>query len=389
MLLAMGGPAEIRRSPREAPGVVLQKTKVQILDRSGPDYKRNVLEYNRTRGEFLRALASHPTGRSLALLALGPQGVRCLEEGRLPKWPTGSWVTLDRELAVKQRGGYERTPIRRPIFPRRGSLPVLGYNLRSANGKPVQYPPTGEEKKHGPGDGFQCHHVVQKSTRSLQNPQGVNDPSNLVVVQTLGTNNNARNWHHYWHAGFLHPQTHLPAGSLATVYFVRPLFPIYPPIRQAFRTPQEVQEALQKLDPKAKLPQAWARRLVAFSEAVGHTEPFVPEGCREAIRAFQAIHCSRDRTPEGEEKRRRHAAELGAPWAQRYLPEGALLPETPVAKEPDRRVPLTVVPEPPLVPVGERSGETSSAKSRRSQGKACSARSRHAPRKRSQGELDR
>lgn len=371
MLLAMGGPALIRRGPREAPGVVLQKTKVRILDRHGSEYKRNVLEYQRTRAEFLRDLAAHPVGRSLALIALGKEGVEALEQGRLPKWPTGAWVTVSSPPMVKigSKKTWERLPIRGPIFPKDRPLGPLPHNLKTARGKPVSYPPhAAKDQKSQSSEGYQCHHIVQKSTLSVNDPSGVNDPCNLVVVQTLRSGNNQRNWHHYWHAGFLHPQTHLAAGSLATVYFVRPLFPVYPPIRQAFHTVEEVQEALQKLDPNAKLPRAWAQRLVAFSEAVGHREPLVPEKCREAIRAFQEIHLSPDHDPEDEERRRQRAAELGAPWACQWLPPGAQVLGKCVPKDQEHKTPLAVISEPTRGPLEPLSGSehTRSGRHRRS-----------------------
>ncbi len=36
------------------------------------------------RGEYLKALAMHPVGRSLSLLAVGPDGVQLMESGRSP-----------------------------------------------------------------------------------------------------------------------------------------------------------------------------------------------------------------------------------------------------------------------------------------------------------------
>ena len=68
----------------ELPGVVLDRIMGRCLDREGQEYKATVKDYENIRQEYLQALVSHPIGRTLALLAVGSDGVKLMEAGRSP-----------------------------------------------------------------------------------------------------------------------------------------------------------------------------------------------------------------------------------------------------------------------------------------------------------------
>src|ERR1700732_5631607 len=66
----------------ELPGIVLDKITGTCLDRDGAEYAEINRDYERLRAEYFQALVAHPLGRSLALLAVGPEGVALMEVGR-------------------------------------------------------------------------------------------------------------------------------------------------------------------------------------------------------------------------------------------------------------------------------------------------------------------
>lgn len=298
MLERVGTVERILETPPEAPGIALERVRVKTLDREGKAYRRIVREYNRIRPEFLAALAKNPTTRALALLSVGKEGVEMMERGQVPKRKWGEAV--DRDGVLRDRT---------TLFQVRAILPRGVRRVAAALEKPA--------------DRWNCHHVVQKSALPLDggNP---NDPSNLVVISTFTSGNNRENAHHFLHAAILHPQLHLPPGSVTDAYIPRPLFPFYPPTRKAFASVEEVRQELKRLDPKAELPPSWQRRLVAFSRAAGKLPYEVPEECRSAVRTYQNIYYQpENRRPEQEQRARNEAAAEGAVLARWFLPAGA------------------------------------------------------------------
>lgn len=314
----MGTVERILATPAVAPGIALEKVRVRALDRDGKSYKRIVREYNRTRPEFLAALAQNPTTRALALLAVGKEGLAMMERGLAPK---RKW-----EEAV-DRDGVRRD--RTTIFSVQAIVP---RGVRKVM----------QEAEHRP-DSWNCHHVVQKSVVRLEGEKSPNDPSNLVLISTFTSGNNRENAHHFLHAAILHPQLHLPPGSVTDVYIPRPLFPFYPPTRRPFADQNEVRQELKKLDSTAELPPSWQRRLVAFSRAAGKLPYEVPEEYRPAIRTYQNIYYRpENRHPEEEYRARTEAASQGAALARQFLPAGARVDGEPLALDhkPKFRLPI-------------------------------------------------
>jgi hypothetical protein len=68
----------------ELPGIVLDRVMGRALDRKGEEYKATINDYDKIRNEYFQALVSHPIGRTLALLAVGTDGVKLMEAGRSP-----------------------------------------------------------------------------------------------------------------------------------------------------------------------------------------------------------------------------------------------------------------------------------------------------------------
>src|SRR5215472_9776097 len=63
----------------ELPGIVLDQVLGKVQSRDDSDYQEITRNYKSMRSEYLRALAAHPVGRALALLAVGTEGVAMLE----------------------------------------------------------------------------------------------------------------------------------------------------------------------------------------------------------------------------------------------------------------------------------------------------------------------
>lgn len=225
---------------------------------------------------------------------------------------------------------------------------------------------TAQEAERRP-DLWNCHHVVQKSVAQLDG-RSANDPSNLVVISTFTSGNNRENAHHFLHATILHPQLHLPPGSVTDAYIPRPLFPFYPPTRKAFANVGEVQRELQHLDPKAELPPSWQRRLVAFSRAAGKLPYEVPSEYRDAIRSYQNIYYrSENRDPEREQEARKGAAAAGARLARQFLPAGARVDgkTLPIGHAP--KISLPILPDSGKLEAGSLHPNSAVARSHRTQ----------------------
>jgi hypothetical protein len=316
----IGTVERIRKTPPAAPGIALEKVRVRTLDRDGETYRKVVREYNRTRPQFLAALARNPTTRALALLAVGKEGVAMMERGQVPrrKWEE----VVDRDGALRDRTTLFQVQAILPRSVRKGA----------------------QEAELRP-DLWNCHHVVQKSVARLDG-RSPNDPSNLVVISTFTSGNNRENAHHFLHAGLLHPQLNLPPGSVTDAYIPRPLFPFYPPTRKAFESVDEVKMELKRLDPKAELPASWQRRLVAFSRAAGKLPYEVPREYRETIRTYQNIYYRpENRDPEREQEARKRAAAEGASFARQFLPAGARVDGSTLPIDHEPKLPLPILPE--------------------------------------------
>lgn len=264
-------PEDIENSPKVMPGVMLEKVQIELLDREGQQYEDTVSEYNGMRGEYLAAMANHPTTRALALLAVGKDGVKSMELGKVPRRVLGSYK--DKNGRTRQKAEY--------------------YN---------------------------CHHIVQKSSIATDGKHEVNVPGNLVLLNTFASKGNKENAHHFFHGAILHGQTHGKPGDVVDHYAVRPAFPIYPPVQRSFESVAEVKKELKRLDPQAKLPDAWAKRLVAYSKARGHEEFQVPDRYINATNKFSGIYIGpSDEMPD----RREEAVKESAKVATDFLPAGA------------------------------------------------------------------
>jgi hypothetical protein len=225
----------------ELPGIVLDRILGRALDRKGEEYLAAIKDYDKIRNEYLQALVSHPIGRTLALLAVGVDGVKLMEAGRSPS--TLVDTTSPPERAVRGRR--------------------VSYN---------------------------CHHVIPKSIGVAGGKAAINHPRNFVIANTTRRGRDqSQNPHHLWHSLLLHPQTHNAPTGENPVYVVRPLFPFYPPIAQGFKTAEALREHLKNLG-APPLPELWEKRILAFSKATGHRAYSVPKEFHEITRAFGELY---------------------------------------------------------------------------------------------------
>jgi hypothetical protein len=225
----------------ELPGIVLDRILGKALDRKGEEYKATIKDYDKIRNEYFQALVSHPIGRTLALLAVGSDGVKLMEAGRSPS-------TLVDTTAPPER---------------------------AMRGRRVSY---------------NCHHVIPKSVAIAAGKAAINHPRNFVIANTTRRGRDqSQNPHHLWHSLLLHPQTHNAPDGQIPIYVVRPLFPFYPPITQGFKTAETLREHLKSLG-APPLPEVWEKRILAFSKATGHRAYCVPKEFHEITRAFGELY---------------------------------------------------------------------------------------------------
>lgn len=172
--------------------------------------------------------------------------------------------------------------------------------------------------------GFNRHHIFQKSAATVDpDHRKINDFSNLVLLDT--NSNPSRNPHHFLHGAILHSQTNEPAGTVSTVYNPRPAFPIYPPITQAFKSTGEVKAHLESLEKGSSqnLPDSWAKKIVAFSEATDHKRHAIPEQFHNLVKGFSNIYSAGGKD---EQKRRRdELAKDAEKVTASYVPAGAVI----------------------------------------------------------------
>jgi hypothetical protein len=269
-------PSLVGRCP-ELPGIVLDRVMSSPLDRAGSEYKQVGSDYEKLRSEYLKALAAHPLGRALALLAVGPAGVEAMEEGYSPSRTTGVTYESERPTRIQHQT----------------------YN---------------------------CHHIIPKSLQPANAKLQVNHPSNFVLTNTTRRGRDqSQNPHHFWHSLLLHPQTHnAPTDRPIPVYTVRPLFPFYPPMTRGFRSVEELRKNLASLG-SAPLPQIWEKRLLEFSKATGHKAYSVPKEYHAITQLFGNLFKTENKEPGTVEQMRTQLAERGAALAARFLPAGAYL----------------------------------------------------------------
>src|ERR1700758_4436781 len=230
----------------ELPGVVLDRVMGRALDRKGEEYLTTIKEYENIRKEYFQALVNHPIGRTLALLAVGADGLKLMEAGRSPS------TLVD-------------------------TTPPSG---RAVRGRQVNY---------------NCHHVIPKSVAVAGGKSAINHPRNFVIANTTRRGRDqSQNPHHLWHSLLLHAQTHnAPSGEIP-IYVVRPLFPFYPPITQGFKTAEALREHLKTLG-APPLPEVWEKRILAFSKAAGHRAYSVPKEFHEITRAFGELYTKKNK----------------------------------------------------------------------------------------------
>jgi hypothetical protein len=260
----------------ELPGIVLDRVLGRPLDRGGEEYKSTIKEYDKIREEYFQALVSHPIGRTLALLAVGPDGVKLMEAGRSPSTVTDT--TAPPERAVR--------------------------------GRHVS---------------FNCHHVIPKSVAVTAGKTAINHPRNFVLANTTRRGRDqSQNPHHCWHSLLLHPQTHNAPNAEIPIYVVRPLFPFYPPITQGFKSAEALREHLKNLG-APPLPEAWENRILAFSQATGHRAYSVPKEFHEITRAFGELYSKANREETANVAARDALARKVESLAAQWLPGDAYI----------------------------------------------------------------
>jgi len=261
-------PATVGACP-ELPGIVLDRIVGTPLDRKGTEYRGVIDDYAKIRQEYFQALVSHPIGRALALLAVGPEGVKLMEAGRSPSTIVDTTAPPDR--AVRGRR--------------------VSYN---------------------------CHHIIPKSVGVAAGKPAINHPRNFVIANTTRRGRDqSQNPHHLWHSLLLHPQAHNAPNGEILIYVVRPLFPFYPPITQGFKSAEALREHLKKLG-VPPLPEIWENRLLAFSKATGHRAYSVPKELQEITREFGELFNKTNREESANSAARdalaRKAENLSAQW---------------------------------------------------------------------------
>jgi hypothetical protein len=260
----------------ELPGIVLDRVLGRPLDRTGEEYKSTIKEYDKIREEYFQALVSHPIGRTLALLAVGPDGVKLMEAGRSPSTLTDT--TAPPERAVR--------------------------------GRRVS---------------FNCHHVIPKSVGVTGGKTAINHPRNFVLANTTRRGRDqSQNPHHLWHSLLLHPQTHNAPNAEIPIYVVRPLFPFYPPITQGFKSAEALREHLKNLG-APPLPEAWENRILAFSQATGHRAYSVPKEFHEITRGFGELYSKANREESANVAARDALAQKAESLAAQWLPGDAYI----------------------------------------------------------------
>jgi hypothetical protein len=300
--------SEIVGACPELPGIVLDRILGRALDRKGEEYLTTIKDYDKIRNEYFQALVSHPIGRTLALLAVGPDGVKLMETGRVPS--TQIDVTAPPERAVR--------------------------------GRQVRY---------------NCHHMIPKSVAVAGGKEVVNHPRNFVIANTTRRGRDqSQNPHHFWHSLLLHPQTHnAPTGEIP-IYVVRPLFPFYPPITQGFKTAEALREHLKNLG-ASPLPEVWEKRILAFSKATGHRAYSVPKEFHEITRAFGELYSKNNKEESANAAARDALARKVEGIAAQWLPGDAYVNGRQLGPDhvPKHQLPiidsdLTAAPETPLPP---------------------------------------
>ena len=265
-------PASIGACP-QLPGIVLDRIVGRPLDRSSEEYEQTTKAYGKIRGEYLKALAVHPVGRSLALLAVGPEGVQLMELGRSPS----SVINATRQI-----------------------------------NQPVRF-----SKQH-----YNCHHIIPKSVAVAGGRAAINHPRNFVIANTTRRGRDqSQNPHHFWHALLLHPQTHRGVDQ-SSIYIPRPLFPLYPPISRGFSSPESLRKHLAALG-AAALPEIWERRILEFSKATGHKSYSVPKEFHEITQSFGELFKKENRDPEANQAVRDKLAAKAEKFAAEWLPGDA------------------------------------------------------------------
>jgi hypothetical protein len=267
-------PSIIGRCP-ELPGVVLDKIQGTCLDREGAEYAKVNSDFDGLRAEYLQALVAHPVGRGLALLSVGPEGVALMEAGRPPS-------TVSQVLVVQ------------------------GHSMR------------------GRHELYNCHHIVPKTVRPASKTVSVNHPTNFVVANTTrrGRDQSA-NPHHFWHSLILHPQMHNVPDEPIPIYVVRPLFPVYPPITQGYRSADELRKKLASLG-APPLPEIWEKRLLEFSKASNHRAYRVPKEFQEITRMYGDFFKTKNKDAAVNQELRASLAKKPRNWLPTFCPQARM-----------------------------------------------------------------
>src|SRR3984885_6617324 len=290
----------------ELPGIVLDRILGRALDREGEEYKTTIKDYDNIRQEYFQALVNHPIGRTLALLAVGPDGVKLMEAGRSPSTLTDTNAPPERAV----RGRH------------------VSYN---------------------------CHHVIPKSVAVAGGSTVVNHPRNFVIANTTRRGRDqSQNPHHLWHSLLLHPQTHNAPNAEIPLYVVRPLFPFYPPVTQGFKTAEALREHLKNLG-APPLPEVWEKRILAFSKATGHRAYSVPKEFHEITRAFGEFYSKKNKEDSANAAARDALARKVEGLTAQWLPGDAYVNGRQLGPDhvPKNKLPvidsnLTATPETPL-----------------------------------------
>jgi hypothetical protein len=290
----------------DLPGIVLDRILGRALDRKGEEYKTTIKDYDNIRQEYFQALVNHPIGRTLALLAVGPDGVKLMEAGRSPSTLTDTNAPPERAV----RGRH------------------VSYN---------------------------CHHVIPKSVAVAGGSTVVNHPRNFVIANTTRRGRDqSQNPHHLWHSLLLHPQTHNAPNAEIPLYVVRPLFPFYPPVTQGFKTAEALREHLKNLG-APPLPEVWEKRILAFSKATGHRAYSVPKEFHEITRAFGEFYSKKNKEDSANAAARDALARKVEGLTAQWLPGDAYVNGRQLGPDhvPKNKLPvidsnLTTTPETPL-----------------------------------------
>lgn len=227
--LDLANKGAIEASDPQMAGYVLQEMMVEPLVRDKDGLYGDITkEFNSVRPQYVAALAQHPIGQKLALLAVGPEGTAQMMFGRMPSRPKGGTYT----------DGYGNELEKREYYNAHHARPPKSFSRSD----------TIDEAQ----ETFERHQ--EEGARGETRPSyQVNNPRNWTLTSTYSSDNHARNYHHAVHA-ILHPQMNDVSKAMAEgeeiesmkLYAPASVLPIQPALDKGYSDSSEIAKELEK-----------------------------------------------------------------------------------------------------------------------------------------------